>query len=64
MHTYLAKIDFENNKENQSNQYKALNRITNSFSVSHSNNCKDFDLVNFDSHIIFSNSRFENLAFN
>ena len=62
MHTYLAKIDFQNNKENQSNQQKMLNHITKNFFISYSDNYKDFDLINFDDHIIFSNSRFENIT--
>lgn len=63
MHTYLAEISLQNNRENQSNKQKTLKNITNNFLISYSNNCKDFDLINFDGHIIFSHSRLENLSF-
>lgn len=63
MHTYLAEISLQNSRENQSNKQKTLQNITNNFLISYSNNCKDFDLINCDGRIIFSNSRLENLSF-
>ena len=63
MHTYLVKIDLENSLENQSAQQKRLRSITNNFLISYSDNYKDFDLINSDNYIIFSNSRVENLSF-
>jgi asparagine synthase (glutamine-hydrolysing) len=60
MHTYLVKIDLQNSGENLSDQHRKLQSITNNFLISYSHKYKEFDLISFDDHIIFSHSRFEN----
>lgn len=63
MNSYLVKINLSNIKDSQNNQKKILNRITNNFFISYPDNYKDFDLINFDGHVVFSHSRLENLSF-